>query len=77
VRELEKYLRGRAPGEIPEAFRRALVREGLPEERFAVVASEVEGLARALERAAPGDVIALLVHVDRAAVRAFLGGACS
>ncbi len=74
VRELEKYLRGRAPGEVPETFRRTLVQQGLPEERFARVASEVEGLERALAYAVPGDVIALLVHVDHSPVRAFLEG---
>lgn len=66
VRELSHYLRGRSLGEIPELFRSVVEPAGVP---FAEVASEVAGIDRALESARPGDVIALLAHVDRDDVR--------
>jgi cyanophycin synthetase len=74
VRELEHYLRGRAPGEIPEIFRRAFVAHGLAPEAFTVAASEVDALRTALASARPGDFIVLLIHVDHAEVQAFLAG---
>jgi cyanophycin synthetase len=72
VRELGDYLRGRAAGAVPELYRTTLLSLGLPEASFGVVRSEVEGLELALADAAPGDFIAVLVHVDHAEVQAFL-----
>lgn len=72
VRELGEYLRGRAPGEVPELYRRSLTSLGLPEQAFTVVASEVDALERTFADAAPGDFVAVLVHVDHAEVQAFL-----
>lgn len=64
VRELEHYLRGRQPNEVPAFFERTL--------GATRAASEVEALTRATASARSGDVIALLVHVDRDEVGAFL-----
>jgi cyanophycin synthetase len=72
VRELGDYLRGRAAGAVPELYRSTLLSLGLPEASFAVVRSEVEGIELALADAAPGDFVAVLVHVDHAEVQAFL-----
>jgi UDP-N-acetylmuramyl tripeptide synthase len=72
VRELTHYLRGRAPGEVPAFFAQTLRGLGLPPEAFSLVGSEVEGVELALRGAAPGDVVALLVHVERPAMRAWL-----
>lgn len=72
VRELTDYLRGRAPGDVPELFRRSLLDAGMPEASFAIVASEVEALERVFADAAPGDFVAVLVHLDQADVAAFL-----
>jgi UDP-N-acetylmuramyl tripeptide synthase len=69
VRELTHYLRGRAPGEVPQLLRRALEARG---NKTALGSSEVECLELALKRARPGDVVALLVHVERDEVRTFL-----
>jgi UDP-N-acetylmuramyl tripeptide synthase len=66
VRELSHYLRGRSLGEIPALFRGVVEPAGVP---FAEVESEVAGIDRALASARPGDVIALLAHVDRDEVR--------
>lgn len=73
VRELPKYLRGRALGEIPAIFGRVLAAEGLANDAFELAESEVSALARAIDLATPGDFIALLVHIDQDAVNAFLG----
>lgn len=72
VRELGDYLRGRAPGDVPGLFRTTLLALGMPEASFAVVASEVEALERAFADAAPGDFVAVLVHIDHTEVQAFL-----
>lgn len=62
VKELESYLRGREPGEIPAILRSALLRAGLPESAVLQRASEVEAARSALEWARPGDVLVLPVH---------------
>lgn len=72
VRELAAYLRGRAPGEVPDLIRAAVVGSGLPEAAFAVVGSEVLALERAFADAAPGDFVAVLVHIEHDEVQAFL-----
>jgi len=72
VRELEHYLRGRSPGDVPELFRRAFARLGLAESAFAFATSEVDALARAFEQAEAGDFVVLLVHLDQDDVRRFL-----
>jgi UDP-N-acetylmuramyl tripeptide synthase len=72
VRELHAYLRGRAVGDVPRLFGEAFERAGIGAERFAVVESEVAALESLFREARPGDVIAVLVHVDRDPVRAFL-----
>ncbi len=64
VRELEHYLRGRQPDEVPVFFERAL--------NAIRATSEVDALTSAIATSSPGDVIALLVHVDRDEVRSFL-----
>jgi cyanophycin synthetase len=73
VRELEAYLRGRSPGELPEVFRAGFLARGLPADAFTIASGEVDALEQAFAVARPGDFIALLVHVEHAAVGAFLG----
>ena len=72
VRELTDYVRGREPGEVPALFARAFRAQGLPEEAFTIAASEVDALQRAFADAVPGDFIAVLVHLDKEPVEAFL-----
>jgi UDP-N-acetylmuramyl tripeptide synthase len=62
VKELEGYLRGRQPGEVPGILRAALLRAGLPEEGLTMRPTEIEAVLCALEWARPGDVLALPVH---------------
>jgi UDP-N-acetylmuramyl tripeptide synthase len=62
VKELEGYLRGREPGEVPRILRAALLRAGLPESTVHERPSEHEAVNVALEWARAGDVLVLPVH---------------
>jgi UDP-N-acetylmuramyl tripeptide synthase len=62
VKEIEGYLRGREPGEVPRIIRAALLRAGLPEAALPLRSTEVEAVRCALEWARPGDVLVLPVH---------------
>lgn len=62
TRDLDHYLRGRRPGEVPALLEAALQARGVACER---AAGEVQALSRGLEWARPGDLVAILVHVDR------------
>ena len=64
IRDIEGYLRGRAPGEVPERFRQHLLALGMPEGAVRLESSEVAALRAALDWARPGDAVALLVYLD-------------
>lgn len=72
LREIAGYLRGRAPGEVPGLLRRALVEAGLDEGSIALAEGEVDALDRAIATSGPGDLVALLIHVETEAVQAYL-----
>ncbi len=74
VKELEGYLRGRAPGEVPRILRETLLRHGLPAEALTQRPTELDAVHGALGWARPGDVLVLPVHglEARAAVLALL-----
>lgn len=62
VKELEGYLRGREPGEVPRILRDALLRAGLPEAALPQRPTELEAARLAFDWAQPGDVLVLPVH---------------
>jgi len=62
VKELESFLRGREPGDVPRILRAALLRAGLPEAALLMRPNEFEAARCAIEWARPGDVLALPVH---------------
>jgi len=62
VKEIEGYLRGREPGEVPRILRDALLRAGLPAESVAQQPGELAAARHALGWARPGDVLVLPVH---------------
>ena len=68
VKEMETYLRGRAPGEVPGLLADEFSRLGVPEEALSWAGPEIAGVRRALEWARPGDLLVLAVHEDRPAV---------
>ncbi|MCM2309864.1 MAG: Mur ligase family protein [Steroidobacteraceae bacterium] len=75
VKELEGFLRGREPGDVPRILRAALRRAGLPEHALPMQPTEVDAVRYALAWGRPGDVLALPVHglAARAAVLELLG----
>ncbi|NND00256.1 MAG: Mur ligase, partial [Gammaproteobacteria bacterium] len=56
VAELEAYLRGREPGEIPELVEQVLVDRGVATQQIKVAADPLQGARQALKMAEPGDV---------------------
>jgi cyanophycin synthetase len=68
VKEMETYLRGRAPGEVPGLLADEFSRLGAPEESISWAGPEIAGVRRALEWARPEDLLVLAVHEDRPAV---------
>jgi UDP-N-acetylmuramyl tripeptide synthase len=68
VKDMEGYLRGRAPGEVPTLLASEFSRLGLPEESLSSPGAEISSVRRALEWARPGDLLVLAVHEDRRAV---------
>lgn len=72
VKELPKYLRGRAPGEIPRLIARRLGKEGLDPERIVLAADEATAVRALLAGIDAGDVGLLLVHEDHAGAVAAL-----
>jgi UDP-N-acetylmuramyl tripeptide synthase len=68
VKDMEGYLRGRAPGEVPTLLADEFSRLGLPEDSLSRPGDELPSVRRALEWARPGDLLVLAVHEDRRAV---------
>jgi UDP-N-acetylmuramyl tripeptide synthase len=68
VKDMEGYLRGREPGEVPTLLADEFSRLGLPEESLSRPGAEISSVRRALEWARPGDLLVLAVHEDRRAV---------
>jgi hypothetical protein len=66
--------RGRAPGEVPALLRAGLRAAGAPDAAVApeVAPSEADAARRALTWARPDDLLVLPLHVERAAVVAWL-----
>ena len=72
VRDLEDYLRGRAHGEVPALLRETLLGLGMAGDAVREVRSELDVLREGLAWARPGDVIAIIDHVERDEVQAEL-----
>jgi cyanophycin synthetase len=64
LRDIDGYLRGRAPGEVPQRFREHFLTRGFSDEAVQIAPSEVDALRLALDWARPGDMVALLVYLD-------------
>ena len=62
LKDLEGFLRGRAPGEVPGILADELRRLGLADERMECVLPEVDAVRTVLARAREGDVLVLPVH---------------
>jgi UDP-N-acetylmuramyl tripeptide synthase len=62
LKDLPDFLRGRAPGEVPDLLHAELRGAGLDEARLHTELSEVDAARGLLEWARPGDVVVLPVH---------------
>ena len=62
VKEIESYLRGRAPGETPALIKAALLRAGVPDAKLEMRSNELGAVMRLLEWSRPGDVLVMPVH---------------
>ena len=69
---MERYLRGRRPGEIPALLADEFRRLGAPADAIAVPGSEVDAVRHALAWSRPGDLLLLAVHQDRPLVQALM-----
>jgi cyanophycin synthetase len=72
VKEMERYLRGRAPGEVPGILTAEFRRLGMPADRVTPGGPEPAAVREALAWARPGDLLVLALHQDRAEVIALI-----
>lgn len=70
LKDLDGYLRGRAPGEVPGILRDELLQAGAREDQLELATDETEGVRRLLAWARPGDLLVLPVHALAARTRA-------
>jgi len=68
VKDMDEYLRGRAPGEVPALLEEEFLRLGVPRHAISRAGPDLAGVRMALEWAQPGDLLVLAVHQDRQAV---------
>ncbi|HLQ23561.1 MAG TPA: Mur ligase family protein [Gemmatimonadales bacterium] len=72
VKEMEKYRRGRAPGEVPGLLTDEFRRLGVPNAAISTAPDDLGALRRALEWAHPGDLLLVTIHVDQQAALGLL-----
>jgi len=68
LREMAGYERGRAPTEVATMIRKRLIEQNYDSDNIQIVKGEVKALDDAFNWAKPGDLIMLLVHLEREAV---------
>ena len=72
IKEMESYLRGREPGEIPALLRAELSELGAAADTITVEDSETAAVRNAFAGARDGDLLILFSHAARARTLAFL-----
>jgi len=77
ITEVEQYLRGRQPGEVPQIIYSELLKEGLPPAGITRVNSTMEGVRAALDWASPGDFLFLQVLSERDEISNYLADLAS
>ena len=68
LREMAGYERGRAPTEVATMIRQRLIEQDYDSTNIHIVKGEINALDDALAWSKPGDLIMLLVHLEREAV---------
>ena len=72
AKDIDAYLRGRAPGEVPGIMADELRRAGLPEEAISTSPGELAAVREALDWARPGDLLVVTLHQERKQVEELL-----
>jgi UDP-N-acetylmuramyl tripeptide synthase len=72
LKEMDRYLRGRRPGEVPGLMADELARRGVAPSAISQPGDELAAVRDALAWARPGDVLLLTVHQDRPLVLAMI-----
>jgi cyanophycin synthetase len=72
AKEMDVYLRGRAPGEVPGIIVDEVRRAGLSDDKVATAPGELAGVREALDWARPGDLLVLALHQERGKVEELL-----
>jgi UDP-N-acetylmuramyl tripeptide synthase len=72
VTELERYLRGREKGAVPQVVSNYLLQQSIPPEKIKYAADPLAGTKIAMDFAQPGDVVLLFVLSDREEVHDYL-----
>jgi UDP-N-acetylmuramyl tripeptide synthase len=72
LKEMPEMLRGRAPGEVTQVLRAALLEAGASPDSLSEWPSELEAVHAALVWAQPGDLLVLPTHAQKDAVDALL-----
>ncbi len=70
--ELERYLRGREPGETTRLIAEAAIADGFPRQRILIADSPLDGARQIVERLQPSDLALLLALSDRDEIIALL-----
>jgi UDP-N-acetylmuramyl tripeptide synthase len=70
--EVEKYIRGRKPNELPVLIEQFLLQKQVPQQHIQISASPLLGTKKALLAAEPGDVVLLFVLDERQAIHDWL-----
>ena len=66
LKDIDGFLRGRAPGEIPGILAARLIERGIPDDHLLTLLDEAQAASVLIGWARSGDVIALPVHGTRA-----------
>jgi cyanophycin synthetase len=72
AKEMDAYLRGRAPMEVPGIIADELRRAGLLEAAIGTCTGELPAVEEALDWARPGDLLVLMLHQERSRVEELL-----
>jgi UDP-N-acetylmuramyl tripeptide synthase len=76
IKEMGRYARGRAVGEVPGMLRRRFQQLGAPERILTYTEHELDAVREAVEWSQDGDVLILLIHEDVDGVTAYLNDRC-
>jgi cyanophycin synthetase len=77
VKEMDKYRRGRAPGEVPGLIVDELQRQGISPAAISTAPDDMSALRQALAWGKPGDLLLVTVHVDQQPALQLLKGLAS